>query len=166
MLIESLAYQNARTHVQAFVFQGEELMDRHNAAMECQDCEAFLQMGIESFDWIIRADNSLRAAAAAGKFAFTEEVDLAFKWLAKAWLKPCTFAEQLIRTQTERNFQLENLAEFQKCCEEMRAIVAFNEQGNDEVLPEALMPIRNQAILELKHGQTSEFLPGAEPHIS
>ena len=76
-------------------------------------------------------------AAAAGKFAFTEEVDLAFKWLAKAWLKACTFAEQLIKTQTERDFQLQNLDEFQKCCEEMRAIVAFNQQGNDEVLPKS-----------------------------
>ena len=59
MLLDGgLAFRNARNHVRDFAFEGEELMAKHSQAMECRDCEAFLQMGIDAFHWILRADTA------------------------------------------------------------------------------------------------------------
>ena len=103
--------------------------------MDCRDCEAFLQMGIDAFHWILRADTALRTADVDGKIAYTAELEQSLESLAKAWLKPCDLAERLIKLQQERNFEPGNLGEFRECCKEMRAIVEFNESWQNESLP-------------------------------
>jgi hypothetical protein len=159
MLMESLAYRNAREHIRAFAGESETLIQRHNEAMECRDCEAFLQMGIDAFQWLIRADMALREADADGEFSYTKEVDDSFKDLAKWWLRPCEFAERWINVQKDRGHELGNLVEFRRCCEEMRAIVHFNERDGRETIAPGLIPLRDNAVSESLNGETSEFIP-------
>lgn len=157
-MLESFAYyRNAREHIRAFAGEGDCLIDRHNEAMECRDCEAFLQMGIDAFNWLVKADLVLRKAAADGDFSYTQDVDEKLKHLAKWWLRPTKVAEEWIKVQQQRGYSLENLQEFRKCCEEIRAIVAFNELEGEE-LPATLIPLRDSAIAEQLNGETAEFL--------
>jgi hypothetical protein len=159
MIGENLTFRNAQEHIRAFAGEGEGFMDHHYEAMDCRDCEAFLQMGIDAFEWLIRADIVFRAAAAYADFDYGTEWMERFKRLAKTWLRPCDRAEEWIKVQLNKGYSLDNLEQFRKCKDEMLAIVKFNERSGSEELPEALIPLRDSALEELDNGQAAEFVP-------
>lgn len=158
-MVESLALRNAQEHIRAFAGESEGFIDQQTAALDCRDCEAFLQMGIDAFDWLERAEHALRAAAAEGAFDYTAEVVEKFKSLAKWWLRPCDRAERWIKVQLERGFSIANLDRFRQCHEEMLAIVAFDETSEQQPMPEALIALRDAALREFHDGETAEFVP-------
>src|SRR5437870_5523947 len=96
MQIDNFVVQNAQEHVRSFETAPAELMARHKEAMECRDCEAFLQMGIDAFDWILRADRAIRMEIYRGERQFDAAVEKLLHGLCKTWLKPCDFAEKWI----------------------------------------------------------------------
>jgi hypothetical protein len=154
-----LAYRTADKHVRNYEQEGKDLMAEHREAMDCRDCETFLQLGIDAFHWLIRADRELRIALANGaEDAYSKEIADGFKVLCKAWLNPCEYANKWIAKQIEQQHSVENLAEFKKCCEEMEAIVEFNENGDSDGLPLPIAHLRDEAISEFDNGQTAEFV--------
>ena len=61
----SIILRTARRHVANFADECDVLKD-HQQAMECRDCDAVLQLGIDAFAWLVRADERLRSAIYSG----------------------------------------------------------------------------------------------------
>lgn len=152
---EAYAIQFARRKVADYADDIESVMRSHYEAMDCYECETLLQAGIEAFRWLVWADELIRKAVYAEQLEFTKDIEEIFPVMFKAWLKPCPDAEKWIALQQKRGFKLDNLDEFQRCCEEVRAVVDSFE-NND--LPIAMADLQNQAIAEHRDGQTTEFV--------
>jgi hypothetical protein len=129
--------------------------------MDCRDCEAFLQLGIDAFEWIMRADRVLRSAAATGEFNYSKTVDKGFRILCEDWLRPCDFAIKWIAKHAELGYEVENRTRFLTCYEEMVAIVESGDENGRE-LAAAMRELRDQAVNEHLNGQTAEFISGEE----
>lgn len=154
---DTLTMRTARQRVREFKSESDERTARDVPSFDGRDCEAFLQLGIDAFRWLTTADAEMRVAVAEGRIAYDPAFDEAVRALARLWLAPCAFAEEwLARLQREGSIEVSNLATFRNCCEEMRAIVDFDEAPNTEVSP-PLTTLRDQAITEFRGGQTAEF---------
>ena len=158
MASDSLVFRTAERHVSNYTRESSDLMAEHREAMDCRDCEAFLQLAIEAFRWLIRADLDLRIAAGEGIADYNASDDDRLRQLCRDWLVPCAYAEQWIARQLERGYRIENLAEFRMCCEEMRAIVKSFDDADGDPLPPGLIELRDRAIEEHLRGETSEFI--------
>jgi len=123
MLLDNLAYRTARSHIRDFASESDELMLRHDEAMQCRNCETYLQLGIDAFSWLERADSQIRTSLAEGKFLPDAEVDAAFEFLYRLWLRPCKFANDWIAIQLKRDYAIDNLEKFQECASKAREIV-------------------------------------------
>jgi len=158
MAIDSLTLRTAEKYVENYNRESADLLAAHREAMDCRDCEVFLELGIDAFRWVILADAAIRGAVAEGKLEFTPEIDAAIKHLCERWLVPCKYAEEWIAIQQARGYQIDNLDRFRECCGEMRAIVEAQAPRNRESLPAAVAELRDQAIREHRSGQTAEFV--------
>lgn len=93
-------------------------MAAHREAMDCMDCEAFLDLGIDAFKWLARATNELRTQEVKGELEFP--ADEVIHELRQLWLGQSDYAERWIAVQHERNYKVRNLDDFRLCCEKMR----------------------------------------------
>lgn len=108
-----LAYEAAKRHVDFFSQQSEELGEHHEA-MDCWDCQDYLQLGIDAFRWLKRAEEVIRDAVYQGALAGQErKFEHSLRTLYGAWLQPCDAAEQWAAQHIARG--LSNLDEFRKC---------------------------------------------------
>lgn len=148
-----LAVLNARKHVDDF----DAVIKDHYEAQDCNDCEDFLQMGIDAFEWIIRADEVIRAAIYAGDMEYDEELDHGIQLLLKVWLRPCENAFKWIAKCESLGFKIHNLAHFRECHNEVLAIVESLDSPDTEV-GDALSAARDEAIREHRNGETAEFV--------
>ncbi len=153
-MADMLAYRTARRHVRSFEKESK-LTDNHRAAMDCFDCEAFLQLGIDAFHWLVLADETFRRAIFQGAAQYNAKTDQAIKRLFVAWLRPCQRAMQWIDLQERRGYRVANLDEFRKCQEEVLAIAQSLES---DVLTDAMRKLRDEALREHRHGKTAEFV--------
>lgn len=158
MATDFLAFKTAEQHVHSYADTSSDLMAKHAEAMDCRDCEAFLQIGIDAFDWLMRADRVIRMAIYRGDRDFDPKIEDALRLLCKLWLKPCEFAKQWIALQQQKGYDIDNLAEFRRCMEEMQAIVGSNAGESDGAIPEHIASLRDSAISEHLNGQTAEFI--------
>ena len=150
--VESMRF--ARSRVQEFT---DEVMNAHQHAMECRDCEMLLQLGVDAFHWLILVDHRLREDMFRYGTAFDPAVQIALETLCRAWLKPCVEAEKRIAIQLERGYTIGNLSIFRECCAEMVALVeAF--EGGDEAIPPTLSELRDEALREHRNGETADFI--------
>jgi hypothetical protein len=156
-MAESLALRLARQKVDSYTGEVDEVLRRHYEAMDCVDCEAYLQLGIDAFRWLVWADEAIRRGVYAGKAEYDSSVDGALRSLLVAWLQPRDFAEKWIEVQRTRGFEVDNADEFRRCCEEVQAIVRSFE---DRSLPEAMARLRDRALADYRDGKTTEFLEG------
>lgn len=121
--MNEIAMRAAEREVTAYGIQFAEIMEQHNLAMECRDCEDFLRMGIEAFTWIERAWQNYQQRIFDGQTNHNPEVEKRFTELYQNWLKPCDDAERWIDIQRQRGFYPDNLDKFRACCEEVRDIL-------------------------------------------
>jgi hypothetical protein len=156
MAAESLAFRTAKQHVQTFSDESSALMKAHAEAMDCRDCEAFLQLGIDAFEWLMRADRIYRMDIYRGEGQHDATVENALRALCKAWLEPCAFADRWIEAQRTRGFVIDNLVRFRQCVDEMAAIVEA--WDGDTSLPQPIADLRDAAIIEHRNGETAEFI--------
>lgn len=134
----------------------EEVMREHHEAMECYECEDFLQLGIDAFHWLIRLDRRTRRAVLSGEVEHSEATDEELRNLFRRWLEACRDAHNSVRRQQQRGYDLENLGEFENCYEEARAIVDAFETVDE--LPQSFVALRDEALEDSRHGQTAEFI--------
>jgi hypothetical protein len=154
---ESLAFRTAKKHVDAYSEESA-LMADHYEAMDCWDCEAFLQLAIDAFEWLMRADRAYRMSVYRGEREPDAGLEASLERLCEGWLNPCAFAETWVEKRVTKGYRIDNLAEFRQCAREMSAIVeAINDRG-DESLPKGIAVFRNAAIEEHRNGETAEFV--------
>jgi hypothetical protein len=120
-MIPSLELEIARHQLRRFVDAGpDRALVEHHDAMECRDCEEFLQKGIDAYKWLSRAEEAFLQADADGVIELTDEIEQSVKKLYEGWQQPCTFAEKWIATLTQRDYCIDNLPEFRHCCSLVR----------------------------------------------
>jgi hypothetical protein len=113
----------AHHRVHAYAEQSDVLMRQHAEAMECRDCEVFLQRGIDANKWLRCAEESMREADKEGIFTFSQEIQDTLDALYLAWINPCEFAERWIQSLAERGYQPENRDDFRRACEETKDLL-------------------------------------------
>jgi hypothetical protein len=154
-----LAYRIAKDRVENFG-ETEGLAKSHHEAMDCYNCEAFLQSGIDAFQWIQRADETIRRAIYEGALDSDSALggaEGAIEALLRLWLAPCEFASAWIAENLERGYTINSLADFRRCEDEVRAIVhAFDDVGGET--PQAIRVLRDKAIEDHRNGETAEFI--------
>lgn len=159
-MLDTLAIRTARRHVDSFTDESEEVMRLHpeanEEANECVDCEAFLQLGIDAFDWLVRADIEIRKVIYRGRVQYEPEAAKIIQDLLVDWLKPCKVADEWIAVQLKRGYKVDNLERFRECEKEVRAIVGSQERNHS--MSDALRKLRDEALIEHRDGQTSEFV--------
>jgi hypothetical protein len=95
-----------------------ELMARHSEAMDSYRCEEFLDRGIQAYNHLKKADETLRNAARE-KLQVPEELVAVLRTLYEQWNGPCARAKQMISDQEHRGFQLRNVPEFVAACRDV-----------------------------------------------
>jgi len=123
MVMDSLAYRTARSQVHAFKSEGDEIMARHYEANDCVDCESYLQLGIDAYNWLRRARMRIQEATSQGKAEPSSEADDAIEVLYRLWLQPVEIANKRIEIQINNGFEVSNLNEFRECERAVRIIV-------------------------------------------
>jgi hypothetical protein len=158
MALDNLTFRTAQKHVQNLGHE-KDVMERHREAMEYWDCEAYLQLGIDAFEWIIRADLSVREHEREGRIDAEQakKCEARIIEFCRGWLSYSTIADKWSSVQKGRGYTLDNLDDFIKCRNELQAIVEANE-GTDDALPVALAVLRDHALQDHKNGKTAEFL--------
>jgi hypothetical protein len=149
----SLALRAARRHVNTFADESEIVQDRRDA-IGSLDCDAFLQLGIDAFAWLIRADETIRASVYSGA-PHNPHADQALQELFVAWLRPCALANQWIAEQQQRGQNLANAEAFRKCEREVRSIVR---SWRTDELTDAVRELRDRALAEHERGEPAEFV--------
>ncbi len=150
----SVALRTARRHVNTFADESEILRD-HPHELGSQECEDFLQLGVDAFAWLVRADETIRAAVYEG-LPHDPRSDQALCELFIAWLRPCSSANQWIQVlQTSGGGAPANLAEFRRSEREVRAIVR---SWQADELTDAMRSLRDTALAEHERGETAEFV--------
>jgi hypothetical protein len=154
MALEGIAFRTARSFLRNYHDEFTDWKTAHEEAMDCWDCQNFLQLGIDAFHWINRTDQEMRKAVYAGKKDYSQEDALFLEKLYAEWLEPCLFAERWIAAQQSRGFSIDNLEEFRKCCEEVRAIV---EELNGTLSNPQFAAAQAAAVEAYRKGNTFEF---------
>lgn len=94
----AIAYRLAREQVQRF--QNElDPMTRVNGEVLDRESEDLLQLGIEAYQWIVRAERRLRENARAGNVDHPADAIAAIAELYKLWLIPGAFIEAQLAQQ-------------------------------------------------------------------
>lgn len=149
----SVALRAARRHVSSFADECE-ILRNHREAIECRDCEAVLQLGIDAFAWLIRADECIRGAVFSG-MEYDPQADEVIRELFRGWLRPCEPANQWIDALLGKGYHPDNLEEFRRCEREVRSIVkAIDADG----MTDAMRDLRDRALAEHRDGKTAEFV--------
>jgi hypothetical protein len=157
-IMTTLAYKIAKRHVEGFasdVSQARGSRDdggsrEDNEARERYDCQAALQLGIDAYHWLIRADQAIRMAG-----EFDAEVAQAMEALLRQWQKPLPQINGWVDVQLRRGLTLDNLTQFRECESEVAAIVR---SFDDPSLTDAMRQLRDQAIAEHRDGKTAEYV--------
>jgi hypothetical protein len=153
-MTDVLALRQARRHVENFNDELK-LMTQHREAMDCLDCEAFLQVGIDAYTWLVRADETIRKAIYLELAEYDPKTGSCIQELFRAWLNPCSFAHWWIDQQLKRGFQVDNLKEFRECENQVRAIV---NSFDSDALTDPMRGLRDSAVTEHSNGETAEFV--------
>jgi hypothetical protein len=153
------ALKNAVKNYQEQAGFADVIIRQHQEAMECWECQSFLQLGINVFKWLEQADLDVRRAVYDRKMEYDPDWETALTALYAEWLKACDFAEKWSTIQTERGFALDNLEEFRKCCAAVRALVKY---GEGRLLNPRVVAAQDRAIEEYRKGNTLEFWSNEE----
>ena len=140
------------------VSEYEDWTKHHAQVTECRDLEGFLVLAIEAFDWIERADASLRsdiALESLSRECENESCELINK-LCRDWLVPCQFAEEWIVRVQGMGFCVDNVDRFHECSKQMVSVVAAQGVSTREMAG-SLVELEGAALKEHTDGETAEF---------
>lgn len=101
----------------------EQLLKDHQEAMECRDCEDFLRLGIEAFQWLQKAHQNIQDDVYHGRSVYDEHVERAVTKLYQRWLKPYDTAQRWMKSLRDQGFELDNAVDFARCCHEASSIL-------------------------------------------
>lgn len=157
MVSDSLAFETANWHVEHFVASAA----RSQMELNRDDCDAFLRIGIEAFDWLCQVDEEVHRRLYAEAAGVDQDSTIArLQSLFRRWLEKRDVAEAWIERVERDGLQLENLARYRECCRSAAAIVRHFEAdfSQGEVLPGPVAKLMGEAIQEHLDGKTADFI--------
>lgn len=152
--MSALHLRVAARHLHGFEKESHALNEHHDA-MDSLDCEAFLQLGIDAYHWLVRADEVNRKGIANGGVDYDPQVEAALETQFRRWIAPCDAAQDWIAKVTGRGYDLQNLAEFRNCELEVRSLIRFLDQDQ---MNDPMRKMRDDAVSEHASGQTADFV--------
>lgn len=157
--MSNLVFQQAQDHVESFVTKTNDAMAEHREAMDCWNCEAVIQMGIDAFEWLQRADQGMHEAVYAGAAVPDEEFE-ALKSLYREWHDKTTLVKAWAQRVISNSFALDNFQKLLESDREVAAVVrSFDKQSG---LTDAMRGLRDEAVKEHDRGQTAPFFSGEQ----
>ncbi len=111
-LNDSLEYRLAAHYVDDFA---DHVMKDHYAAMESYDCQELMEKGILAFEWLDRAEKTIREASYLGIVDFTVDAKESVEKLYGAWLNPCVKVDQWLDNLLAQGYRPANVDRFQEC---------------------------------------------------
>jgi len=155
LLQDSLQMKIARSPVKAFVDYSSQAGAEPEQVLDALDCDAYLQLGIDAFDWLVRADQQYRKLVFSDELESSPEFEAALEVLFRSWVPPRVCANRWIADVEKRGHGLQNVAEFRKREVDALSIVRFLD--SDELTP-AMQALRDRALAEFGNGETAEFI--------
>ena len=128
MANQTLTFRTAEKHIRNYNSETSGVIAAHREAMECWDCQAFLQLGIDAFRWLVLATKEFRTNVPKLSPELIVESEEMVRQLRKSWLEPCGCAEEWIAIQRSRNYEVSNLEEFRECCQKVRQMVTEDQK--------------------------------------
>lgn len=131
--MSNFALRTARRRVDDFANQLA-VIRQSREAMECRDCEDYLQLGIDAFNWLKRANDQWEEAKSDfdsenRRDISIEMADQAIRQLYFVWLRSSEEAKKRINVQVGRGYVVDNRDEFESCVEQVREIVEQRPPG-------------------------------------
>lgn len=124
---ENVALRLAQLCVHEYADECRDVLKDHAEAMNCRDCEEFLQKGINAFKFLRYAEEVMRQADYRGIESFTEELRETVGKLYGAWSGPCEMAEKWITALDKEGYVPDNLKAFREACDQVQEIVEQQE---------------------------------------
>jgi hypothetical protein len=122
-------------------------------------CDDYLQLGIQVFQWILKADQDYRRGLYQNPALHNEATEAELESLLRGWLARGRLLLARADAISDAGRPAAHLAEFRQCCNEATAIVeSWDESEDDPPMPEALILLRDQALIDHQNGETSEFV--------
>ena len=159
MKMDNLSVRTAQWQVQNYQQECADLLAKYRGASPDDDIEAFLQLGIESFHWLMRADRAARAQAARAEISDWSSTEADLRALCRHWSEASEFAGGWILQQGAEPVAA-NLKRFRECVAEMDAIAKFEshrDAAHAETLTSPAVHLRDEALREYQNGETAEF---------
>jgi hypothetical protein len=137
----------------------DRILADHAEAEDCGTCESYLELGIQVFHWIIKADQDYRRELYRDQTTYSETVERELETLMRRWHARSQAMLTWADRQIARGFQLAHLEDFRHCAEEAAAIVnSFDDTSGKHVMLPPLILLRDQALIDHQNGETSEFV--------
>ena len=86
----------------------------HVEAMDCRDCEDYLRLGLQAFNWLRTACEHIKEDVCSGQAMYSEELEQSITELYAGWLEPSAEAEEWIAEQEKRGYTVDVAAEFRR----------------------------------------------------
>ncbi|MBA3485105.1 MAG: hypothetical protein H0T51_25190 [Pirellulales bacterium] len=128
----------------------DDVMKDHHEAMDCRNCEAFIQLGINAYNWLMRADCAYRQAVYDDPSCYDAAFDAVIHESLKQWLGESQRAEKWVAVQVKRGFGIDGLQEFRNICSEVRSILGSFEDDSrgGKVMSRSLIVLRDTSLAE------------------
>jgi hypothetical protein len=157
--VANFADSPSRSIARGQLAEYDRILADHAEAVDCGRCEAYMELGIQVLQWILRADQDYRRELYRDPGVHNEAAERELETLVRGWLVHGKSLLAWAEGFATRGFQVHHLEEFRHSFEEATAIVAsFDETDADRVLPEPVIVLRDQALVEHRNGETSEFV--------
>lgn len=149
----------SRTIARGQLAEYDRVRNEHAAADDRGMCEAFLELGIQVFHWIIKADHDYRRALYQHPDRHDQAAEQELEALMQGWLASGRGVLEWAEHNAAAGWKSSHLAEFRRCFEEAAAIIdSFDDVERGGVMTDPLILLRDQAHLEHQNGETSEFI--------
>ena len=167
MVLSNLSFRTATKHVRNFRIEVG-LIWRREQVVDETDADALLQVAIEAYEWLIRADLCVRQLEREDRIDVSQlqKADHAIRTMCHAWLQSAGSVQQWIARNLKSDSPPKKLPSFTRCQDEMNAILESGDLPGEIELPDALANARDQALDEYRNGETSEFFSDTESNGS
>lgn len=155
----TLATDYATTNVELFsTYYRTFSSDRDQS--DVRDFEILLQIGCDTFDFLIRADLDIHKLVAVGDEGVWRQLNDAIRSASRKWLASARGIKQFSIRMSANGIELPSLEKFLRCYDEMEAIINFESMENDDdILKPPMAILRDQATEEFRLGKTEPFVP-------
>ena len=155
----TLAIDYATTNVELFTSYYR-TYSSDQVQLGVRDFEILLQIGCETFDFLMRADVEINKLVADADEAVWRQLNENVLSACRKWFESAKGIKQSTLHNSAKSIELPTLVKFLRCYDEMAAIINFaNMDDNDDLLKPTMAILRDQAIEEFRLGQTEPFVP-------